>query len=182
MPGPMASHRTSGPARRSPASERVVLLASLWLPWYALRIPQALRDVFKGLGRAPRTRPRPGTGDGFAQAFSGMLSGLADAIPDGGHRQGLDGARRRRRRARRDQRRRDRAGAVARRLGDRPDGRPDAARATAALGAIALAIVGYHVVSPPGGDAPAIFGEDLVKVRYGLIVAALGALRCSPAA
>ena len=46
----------------------------------------------------------------------------------------------------------------------------------AALGAIALAIVGYHIVSPPGGDAPAIFGEDLVKVRYGLIVAALGAL------
>jgi len=154
-----------------------VLLASLWLPWYALQIPQALRDVFKGFGQgAANQPPRPGTGDGFAQAFSGMLSGLADAIPDEVTVKGwtaLDGA--------------DvvlavisvAALALALSLGGSGVVRmaaTDASRATAALGAIALAIVGYHIVSPPGGDAPAIFGEDLVKVRYGLIVAALGAL------
>ena len=144
---------------------------------YAIRLPDALRDAFKGLGNGAAGQTSSGGAEnGFAQAFSGFLSGIAEAMPEEISAKGwtaLDGA--------------DVAlaaiSAVAILLalsfsnaGLVRMAPADAGRGLIALGAIALAIVGYHIASPPGGDAPAIFGEDLVKLRYGLAVAAFGAI------
>jgi hypothetical protein len=173
----MASSRSSSAGAQLSGAGALILLVSLWLPWYAIRFPAALRDAFKGLGNSAGQGAAPsGSGQGFEQAFSGFLSGIAAALPDEISAKGwtaLDGA--------------DVAlaaiSAVAILLALSLSGSglvrmapADAGRGIAALGAIALAIVGYHVISPPGHDAPAIFGDDLVKLRYGLAVAAFGAI------
>jgi hypothetical protein len=172
----MSSSRSSAGAQLSGAGA-LILLVSLWLPWYAIRMPDVLRDAFQGLGKgAAGQTSSGGADDGFAQAFGGFLSGIAEAMPEEITAKGwtaLDGA--------------DVAltaiSAVAILLALSFSGAAlvrmapaDAGRGLIALGVIALAIVGYHIASPPGGDAPAIFGEDLVKLRYGLAVAAFGAI------
>ncbi len=174
-----SSSRSAGSGGLLAGAGALILLGSLWLPWYTMRFPDALRDAFKGIGANGATQPTPqgGPGEALGQAFSGLFSGLAAAIPDEISAKGwqaLDGA--------------DVALAViaivalliAMALSGAAGGvRVDAAsagRIVAALGAVALAIVAYNAVSPPGGDAPAIFGEDLMQLRYGLAVAGGGAL------
>jgi hypothetical protein len=172
----MNSSRSSAGAQLSGVGA-LILLVSLWLPWYAIRMPDALRDAFKGLGDGAAGQTSSSGGDnGFAQAFSGFLSGIAEAMPEEISAKGwtaLDGA--------------DvaltaiSAIAILLALSFSSAGLvriapADAGRGMIALGAIALVIVGYHIASPPGGDAPAIFGEDLVKLQYGLAVAAFGAV------
>ena len=81
--GPMASSRSSSAGAQLSGAGALILLASLWLPWYAIRFPAALRDAFKGLGSSAGQGSAPsGSGQGFEQAFAGLLSGIAAALPD----------------------------------------------------------------------------------------------------
>jgi hypothetical protein len=174
---PMSSSRSGSAGAQVSGAGALILLVSLWLPWYAVRLPDALRDAFKGLGSGAAQGSAPaGSAQGFQQAFSGFLSGIAAAMPEEITAKGwtaLDGA--------------DVAlagiSAIAILLALSISGSglvrmdpADAARGLMVVGAIALGIVLYHVISPPGHDAPAIFGKDLVKLRYGLAVAGLGAV------
>ena len=123
IPVPCPRIAPQDPARRSPASERSSCSPRCGCPGTRsdpagpARHVQGPRPGRREPDASPRNRRR------LRPGLLGHALRPRRRDPGGGHRQGLDGARRRRRRARRDQRRRARAGAVARRLGARPDGR-----------------------------------------------------------
>ena len=147
------------------------MLASLWLPWYELRLPDAIREAFRSFG-ADATLGASSSGQG--NPFSGLLQGLAAAIPDSlevsgwqGMEQGdvalallaslvlLIGLG---------------AGAI---LG--PSVHIDAGvagRLMALMGAASLAVAGYHVVTRPGDDFPG--ADDYIDIRHGVWVALVG--------
>lgn len=169
----MSSSGSAGNGGRLAGAGALVLLGSLWLTWYTVSIPDELRQMFKGIGKAaPSKGTSPGEeiGQAFAGAFSGLLAAIPDEISASGWR-ALDGA--------------DVALTVIAALAlvialalaaasprlDRKQG----SQGLAALGALALVIVGYNAVSPPGGSS-GFFAQDLMEVRYGLGVAGLGSL------
>lgn len=170
--GRMTDSRMPLGARLS-AAGAALLLTSLWLPWYQITFPQAFRDVLGKLGGAgqPTTGATPST-QGIGGAVNALVAGLATAIPDkiaATGWQALKGG--------------DIALAVivglvallvTRGFGVvQMDDQPRA-QALAALGLIAVGIVGYHVLRRPFGDLPGFV--EAPSLRYGMGVALAGAV------
>ncbi len=151
------------------------VLASLWLPWYLIRLPQAFRDALGSLGGG---QVQPGVaptspGAALGNALGGVMKGLAAALPTeitGNGWQVMHGG---------DVALAIIAGAallVALAVGGGLSGvnieLGAAGRFVAALGAAAVAIAIYHVISRPGMGAGAL--SAAVSVKYGIWVAVLG--------
>ena len=152
------------------------VLASLWLPWYLIRLPQAFRDALSSLGGQAQPGVAPSSpGAALGSALGGVMKGLAAALPTeitGNGWQVMHGG---------DVALAVVAGAallVALAVGGGLSGvniELDAAgRFVAALGATAVAIAGYHVVSRPGMGNGALSAD--VSVKYGIWVAVLGGI------
>ncbi len=150
------------------------VLASLWLPWYLIRIPQAFRDMLSNLGGGaaqPGAAPSPGTD--LSTALGGVMKGLAAAIPNeitGTGWQVMHGG---------DVALAVIAGAalliVMAVVGGLTGVKIElgaAGRFVAALGAVAVAIAVYHVVSRPGSGTGGF--TNMVSVKYGIWVAVAG--------
>ena len=150
------------------------VLASLWLPWYLIRLPQAFRDALSNLGGGAQPGVAPTSpGAALGNALGGVMKGLAAALPTeitGNGWQVMHGG---------DVALAVIAGAallVALAVGGGLSGvnieLGAAGRFIAALGAVAVAIAVYHVVSRPGMGAGALSAD--VSVKYGIWVAVLG--------
>lgn len=148
-----------------------LVLASLWLPWYELRIPDAIREAFRSFGSSGVA---PGATAGQDTGFGKFFEGLAAVIPDAATVSGWQGMEQG-----------DVALAVIASLvlliataaggilG--PSVRADAGlagRLMALMGAASLAVVGYHVITRPGADFPG--AGDYVELRLGIWIAVLG--------
>jgi hypothetical protein len=150
-----------------------LLLASLWLPWYELRVPDAIREMFRGFGEGAGTGGGSSSLEsGFGQFFQGLASVIPDAVDVNGWvamEQGdvalavlaslvtLAGIA---------------AGGI---LG--PSVRADAGlagRVIGLMGAACLAIAVYHLLTRPGSDFPG--AGDFVSLRHGVWVALLGSV------
>jgi hypothetical protein len=153
------------------AAGAALLLTSLWLPWYQITFPQAFRDVLGKLGGAGQaTTGAPPSTQGIGGAVNALVAGLATAIPDKIAATGWQAMK---------------GGDIALaiivglvvilltrgfgvvQMDDQPR-----AQALAALGLIAVGIVGYHVLRRPFGDLPGFV--DAPSLRYGLGVALAG--------
>ncbi|HEY5144193.1 MAG TPA: hypothetical protein VII98_11910 [Solirubrobacteraceae bacterium] len=150
------------------------VLASLWLPWYLIRLPQSFRDALSSLGGQAQPGVAPTSpGAALGNALGGVMKGLAAALPTeitGNGWQVMHGG---------DVALAIIAGAallVALAVGGGLSGvnieLGAAGRFVAALGAAAVAIASYHVISRPGMGAGALSAD--VSVKYGIWVAVLG--------
>lgn len=155
------------------AAGAALLLTSLWLPWYQITFPQAFRDVLGKLGGAgqPTTGATPST-QGIGGAINALVAGLATAIPDKIAATGWQAMK---------------GGDIALavivglvallvtrgfgviQIDDQPR-----AQALAALGLIAVGIVGYHMVRRPFGDLPGFV--ETPSLRYGMGASLAGAV------
>ncbi len=156
-------------------------LASLWLPWYTIKLPDSFRDMLGNIGGTGAGAGAPGgTGaasgaEGLAGAFAGMFKSLAAVMPEEITANGwtaMSGG--------------DIAVAVAAALvvllviiaggvssGVRVD-RGVAGRMMAFAGLVVTGVAVYHVISKPGAGAGA-FSAD-VAIKPGLWVALLGGI------
>jgi len=155
------------------AAGAALLLTSLWLPWYQITFPQAFRDALGKLGGAGQaTTGAPPSTQGIGGAVNALVAGLATAIPDKIAATGWQAMK---------------GGDVAlavivglvvllltRGLGVvQMDDQPRA-QALAALGLVAVGIVGFHVVRRPFGDLPGFV--EAPSLRYGMAMAMAGAV------
>ncbi len=156
-------------------------LASLWLPWYTIKLPDSFRDMLGNIGGTGAGTSAPGgTGaasgaDGLAGAFAGMFKSLAAVMPEEITANGwtaMSGG--------------DVALAVAAALvvllviiaggvssGVRVD-RGVAGRMMAFAGLVVTGIAVYHVISKPGAGAGAFSAN--VEIKPGIWVALLGGI------
>lgn len=167
----MTDSRTSLGAKLSVAGA-ALLLTSLWLPWYQITFPQAFRDALGKLGGVGQTTTGATPAQGIGGAVNALVAGLATAIPDKIAATGWQAMK---------------GGDVALavivglvvllltsglgmvQMDDEPR-----AQAIAALGLVAVGIVGYHIVRRPFGDLPGFV--EAPSLRYGLAVAMGGAV------
>lgn len=176
LPGGRFAGMTSSRTRSSAgvlvsAGGAAIAVGSLWLPWYLIRLPEAVRDLLRGLGGGVRSQAGPA--DQLGQAFAGLFQGLAAAMPteiSGSGWQVMSGG--------------DvvlalaggaglltalaMSGALA---GVRIE-RSAAGRLLGLLGAVVIGVAAYHIVVKPGGELPGF--EAAVSVRFGIHVALLG--------
>jgi hypothetical protein len=164
----MSSTRTSLGAQLS-ALGSALLLTSLWLPWYEITFPAAFRQMLGQLGgsAAAGGQPAPGIGG----AINSLVAGLATAIPDkisGNGWEVMKAA--------------DVVLAVIVGLvlllltngfGFVKVEAAGRGQAVAALGMVAIGIVGYHIISRPFGNLPGFM--DKPTLRYGIGAALAGA-------
>lgn len=154
------------------AAGAALLLTSLWLPWYQITFPQAFRDVLGKLGGAGQTTTGATPAQGIGGAVNALVAGLATAIPDKIAATGWQAMK---------------GGDVAlavivglvvllltRGLGMVQMDEGPRAQAIAALGLVAVGIVGYHIVRRPFGDLPGFV--EAPSLRYGLAMAMAGAV------
>ncbi|HVP03054.1 MAG TPA: hypothetical protein VMT10_10835 [Solirubrobacteraceae bacterium] len=176
-PKAMSSRSSAHTGLLAAAGGAAAVLASLWLPWYLIRIPQAFRDALSSLGGG---QAQPGVapnspGAQLGAALGGVMKGIAAVLPSqitGNGWQVMHGG---------DVALAIVAGAallVALAVGGGLSGvaiEPGTAgRFVAALGGVAVGIAGYHVVQRPGMGAGALSAD--VSVKYGIYVAILGGL------
>lgn len=151
-----------------------LLLASLWLPWYQISFPPAFREALRGVagGPAPTTGAAPVSPQGIGGAVNAIVAGLATAIPDSIAANGWEAMKSA-----------DVILAVivgltvvllTNGLGLVRVDEAGRGRALAALGLLAVAIVGFHVIRRPFGDLPGFV--DTPSLRYGMGVALVGAV------
>jgi hypothetical protein len=155
------------------AAGAALLLTSLWLPWYQITFPQAFRDALGKLGGAGQaTTGAPPSTQGIGGAVNALVAGLATAIPDKIAATGWQAMK---------------GGDVAlavivglvailltRGFGVLRMEEEPRAQALAALGLVAVGIVGYHVLRRPFGDLPGFV--EAPSLRYGLAMAMAGAV------
>ena len=150
-----------------------LLLASLWLPWYEVRIPDAIRDLFRSFGEGAAPSAGSSSDDNpFGKLFEGLASVMPDSLELNGWVAMQQG---------------DVALAVLASLvlligiaaggilgpSVRADAGP-AGRVIGLMGGACLAIAVYHLLTRPGSDFPG--ADDFVSLRAGVWVALLGSL------
>ena len=157
---------------RLSAAGAALLLTSLWLPWYQITFPQALRDALGSFARAGQPTGGAAPAQGLGGTFGALFAGLATAIPDRIAATGWEAMK---------------GGDVAlavivglvvmlltRALGVVEIDDEPRAKAVATLGLAAVGIVGYHVLRRPFGDLPGFV--EAPSLRYGMGVALAGAV------
>lgn len=167
---PMSSTRTSLGAQLS-ALGSAVLLTSLWLPWYEITFPAAFRQMLGQLGGGGAAASGRQQAPGIGGAINQLVAGLATAIPDkisGNGWEVMTAA---------DVVLAVIAGLVllllTSGLGFVKMEAAGRGQAVAVLGAVAIGVVGYHIVSRPFGNVPGFV--DKPSLQYGIGAALAGA-------